>query len=160
MSDMKLIMESWRQFNEQEGAETAMALDGMETVGDLKKFIKSQRAAKAGSEIAKKAVGATVDAIPGLGNFKAIFDAAKDAIGIVKGLYGAGDNIKTNTHLDNLNVDDEVSKIVDDPIENAFLNYLLNDRFDDDSESLADFNATEELQKFLAAKFAGTTVKK
>lgn len=157
---MKLIMENWRQFNEQEETERAVALDGVETVGDLKRLIRTIRAANAGKEIAKTALGATLDATPLLGNFKAVFDAAKNASDIIKGLYGAGDDVKTNTNLDKLNIDDNVSKIVDDPIENVFLNYLLNDRFSDDEESLDNFNVTDELQKFLADKFSGTTVKK
>ena len=153
-------MESWRQFNEQEDAESAVVLDGIETVGDLKKLIKTIRAAKAGSDIAKTALAGMIDATPGLGAAKAIFDVGKDAFGIVKGMYGAGDNLKTNTNLDKLNVNDKVSQIVDNPIETAFLNYLLNDRFDDDSLSLDNFDATAELQQFLADKFSGTTVKK
>ena len=160
MSDMKLIMESWRQFNEQEETERAVALDGVETVGDLKQPIRTIRAANAGKQVAKKAFSATLDATPLIGNLKAVFDAAKDTLGIVKGMYGAGDNVKTNTNLDKLNIDDNVSKIVDDPIENAFLNYLLKDRFTDDNESLDNFDVTAELQQFLADKFSGTTVKK
>ena len=157
---MKLIMESWRQFNEQEETERAVALDGVETVGDLKQLIRTIRAENAGKQIAKPDFDATLDEPPLLGNIKAIFDAAKDTLGIVKGMYGSGDNIKTNTNLDKLNIDDNVSKIVDDPIENAFLNYLLQDRFRDDNESLDNFNVTDELQQFLADKFSGTTVKK
>ena len=158
MSDMKLIMENWRRFFG--GADTQAPADEIQTVGDLKKFIRAIRSAKAGKEIGKKALEAFVDAIPILGDIKSVLDAAKDSGEIIKKLYGMGDEVETNTNLDKLNVDDQVSKIVDDPIEVAFLNYLLKNRFNDDNESLENFDATAELQKFLASKFQGTTVKK
>ena len=59
-----------------------------------------------------------------------------------------------------LNVDDNISQIVDDPIEVAFLNYLAGERFADDSESLENFDVNAELEKFIADKFQGHTVKK
>lgn len=158
MSDMKLIMENWRRFFK--GSDTNAPADEIQTVGDLKKFIRAIRSAKAGKEIGKKALEAFVDAIPILGDIKAVLDAAKDSGEVIKKLYGMGDEVETNTNLDKLNVDDQVSKIVDDPIEVAFLNYLLKDRFNDDNESLENFDATAELQKFLASNFQGTTVKK
>ena len=158
MSDMKLIMENWRRFFK--GSDTNAPADEIQTVGDLKKFIRAIRSAKAGKEIGKKALEAFVDAIPILGDIKSVLDAAKDSGEIIKKLYGMGDEVETNTNLDKLNVDDQVSKIVDDPIEVAFLNYLLKNRFNDDNESLENFDATAELQKFLASKFQGTTVKK
>ena len=39
-------------------------------------------------------------------------------------LYGAEDSFKSATGLDKLNVDDDVSKIVDDPIERDFLRQI------------------------------------
>ena len=68
-------------------------------------------------------------------------------------------SLRSNTGLDNLNVDDNISKIVDDPIEVKFLNYfsiLINDMGDD--EPLP--NATAELQAFIADNFNNNTVKK
>ena len=153
MSDMKLIMESWRQFQLTEELE-------LNTVGDLKKAIKAMRQAQASGDAGKKALEFIADQIPILNNIKSIWDKAKDAKNIVKNLYGMDDGSKTNTNLDKLNVDDNISKIVDDPIEVDFLNYLADERFADDSESLDNFDVNAELEKFIADKFQGHTVKK
>ena len=150
---MKLIMENWRQFQLSEELE-------LNTAGDLKKAIKAMRQAKAGGEVGKKALEFTADNIPVLNTIKSIWDKARDTKDIVKNMYGLDDGAKTNTNLDKLNVDDNVSKIVDDPIEVAFLNYLTGERFADDSESLEAFDVNAELERFIADKFQGHTVKK
>ena len=78
-----------------------------------------------------------------------LWKGAKDAKEIVGKLYGAEDSFKSATGLDKLNVDDDVSKIVDDPIEVAFINDLLKAMEDmDDLAPIPDVNA--ELQKYLA----------
>ena len=72
----------------------------------------------------------------------------------------ASDDFETQSGLDALNVDDNVSKIVDDKIELAFLRDLVS-QFEDlpDDAPLEDFRTTERIQKFIADKFSGTTVK-
>ena len=58
-----------------------------------------------------------------------------------------------------LNVDDDVSKIVDDPIENAFLEDMsktLTEKPDD--TKLEDIDMTQELQLYIADKFNDKTV--
>ena len=152
MSDnMKLIMENWDRFLLQEAP--------LDTVGDLKRLIRTHRALEAGKEIGKKAAEAAIEQIPVVSNIFSLWKGAQDAKQIVGKLYGAEDSFKSATGLDKLNVDDNVSKIVDDPIEVKFLNYyanLINDM--DDDAPLPD--ATTELQDFLAAKFEDNTVKK
>ena len=67
-------------------------------------------------------------------------------------LYGAEDDVQSNTGMDKLNVDDNVSKIVDDRLEQAFLNDLLTTIQDmDDNDPIPDVN--EKLQDFLKGKF-------
>tara|TARA_R110000796_G_scaffold232313_1_gene350509 strand:+ start:383 stop:838 length:456 start_codon:yes stop_codon:yes gene_type:complete len=151
---MKLIMESWRGYLTEE--------KGINTVGELQKAIKLMRLKDAGGEVGKKAAEALIGMLPGGGTAMSIFSGAKDAGDIFKKLYGADDGIKTGTGLDKLNVDDDVSAIVDDPIEVAYLNYLIKDKFADapPEQSLDDFDATLGLQQFLAGKFDNTTVKK
>ena len=176
MSDMKLIMENWRAYQldevfsfgskKREKEWERIAAGGIhpdiKTVGDLSKAIRLMRATNAGGEIGKLATATIADAIPGIGNIKAVYDNAKDASGIVRNMYGLGDEIKTNTNLDKLNIDDNVSKIVDDPIEVTFLNYLVKDLIPslDPETPMERFDINKELQKFLIRNFDGTTVKK
>jgi len=172
MSDMKLIIEGWRTyrlnelFGSREKEWERIAAGGIhpeiKTVADLSKTITLMRAAGAGGEIGKQAIATLIDAIPGIGNAKAVYDGAKDAAEIVKNMYGLGDGVKTNTNLDRLNVDDNVSKIVDDPIEMEFLNYLTKELIPElDPETTMDkFDINKELQIYLTKQFDGTTVKK
>jgi hypothetical protein len=91
---------------------------------------------------------------------------AKNLGGLLKKLYQVrlkkDPGAKTGTGLDALMIDPNVSKIVDDPIEEAFLNYLMNDLFKNAApeKRLDDYNATELLQKFIAKQFDSVTVKK
>jgi len=177
MSDMKLIMEGWRAYrlNEVLGwkSQKAKAKEWeriasggihpeIQTIGDLSKAIKLMRATNAGGKVGAKALSALIDGIPGVGNVKAVFDNAKDAAEIVKNMYGLGDGVKSNTNLDRLNVDDNVSKIVDDPIEMEFLNYLVKELIPSlpPETPMSEFDVNQELQNFLTKNFDGTTVKK
>jgi len=145
---MKLIMENWRkniitevQFN---------------TVGDLRKAIEAAIQAKRLGKITDdlKNLGASVviDMIPGGATIKSIFD-------LVKNTYEMPDNKKTNTGLDKLNIDDKVSKIVDDRIENQFLRDIaawIKSKGDD--ERLSKFDITRELQRFIAREYDSRTI--
>ena len=90
----------------------------LETYGDLKKLINVITGTKKGEIVGAKMAGAGVDAamslVPGLG-------AAKSLAGIVQSMYSAPDTQKTHTWLDRLNIDDDLSKIVDDTVVNGFL---------------------------------------
>jgi hypothetical protein len=150
--EMKLIMERWDKFKLQEKAE-------IKTVGQFKNFLKAHRAAAAGKEVGKQAIDSILGALPGVGTMYNVFKGTKTAVSALNKIYGADDKLRSNTGLDNLNVDDNISKIVDDPIEVKFLNYfsiLINDMGDD--EPLP--NATAELQAFIADNFNNNTVKK
>tara|TARA_Y100001963_G_scaffold124361_1_gene175120 strand:- start:687 stop:1148 length:462 start_codon:yes stop_codon:yes gene_type:complete len=150
--DMKLIMERWDKFKLQEKVE-------LNTVGQFKKFLKAHRASAAGKEVAKGTIDTILTAMPGVGSVYNILKGTKTAVDALNKIYGADDDIKSNTGLDALNVDDNISKIVDDPVEVKFLNYYANliDEMGDD-EPLPD--ASEELQDFLATNFEDNTVKK
>mgnify|MGYP001251721686 FL=1 len=150
--DMKLIIERWKNFVVKEQ-------DEIQTVGQLKKIINIHRALEAGKETGKKAAEIAIERIPGLGDLFAVWKGAKDAKEIIGKLYSAKDNFKTSTALDNINVDDDVSKIVDDPIEVAFIKDLLQTLAEmDDTDPIPDVNV--ELQKYLYTKFNGNQVKK
>ncbi len=146
---MKKLMTEWRQFvNEQESQ--------LNTIGDLKRALKlaiqSKRGGQGKSALKDFAVGALLDAIPGAGTAKGIFD-------LVRSTYKMPDEKKTNTALDFLNVDDEVSAIVDDTIENAFLKVLGQELKDEsDERRLEDLDVTTLLQKYIAREFDKRTI--
>ena len=150
-NNMKVIMERWDRYVLEEAP--------LETVGDLRKLIKTHRAMEAGLELGKKAAEAVIEQIPVVSSIFSLWKGVKDAKEIIGKLYGAEDSFKSATGLDKLNVDDEVSKIVDDPIEVAFINDLLKAIENmDDLSPIPDINA--ELQKYLANKFNSYQVKK
>ena len=164
MSNMKLIMESWRQFSEQEG-DPQQAEPKVQTVGQLRTLFKNMKLKKAGGVAAKQLAKFGLSFLGPVGAvLNTAWDAADDGsemVGAVKALYGMDDKYKSNTGLDALNVDDNVSKIVDDPIEVAFLKYFIKKlSAADDYTLLSDYDMEKELQDFLAAQFDGTTVKK
>ena len=149
MSKMKLIMENWKGFvNEQQ--------DPIQTIGQLKQALKRIKAAKARKQTIDTAkdiaAGAILDAIPGAATVKNLFD-------LVKPFYSLPDEKRTNTSLDNLDVDDDVSKIVADEIERAFLLDLskMLEGMSDDTR-LKDINMTRRLSSFISDKFNQRTV--
>ena len=133
MKNMKLIMESWRQFNEQEGDENKPQV---QTVGQLRTLFKNMKLKKAGGAAAK---GLAKFGLSFLGPVGAVIDQAwaaaddgSEMVSAVKALYGADDKFKSNTGLDSLNMDDNISKIFDDPIEVAFLKLFIGNIDDAD----------------------------
>ena len=162
MSEMKLIMESWRQFNEQEGDENKPQV---QTVGQLRTLFKNMKLKKAWGAAAK---GLAKFGLSFLGPVGAVIDQAwaaaddgSEMVSAVKALYGADDKFKSNTGLDSLNMDDNISKIVDDPIEVAVLQHFIGKIEDaDDYTLLDDYDLEEEMRQFLAAQFDGHAVKK
>ena len=147
---MKLLREYIREILK-EAPETS----SIETVGDLKKLIKYAQSAKR-AELGKEAAkdwakdsffDETLGKIPGVA-------AAKNAAEALKAMYSLPDESRTGTALDYLDVDDDVSAIVDDPIENAFLKSLaksLESKADD--KPLSDLSVTKLLNKYIEREF-------
>ena len=148
---MKDLMENWRGYLAEQ--------KGIETFEDLKKLLRTIEAKRKGGVVGKKALDIGLSLIPGVGPAKELYDSAKDIKDFLQDLYSADDSFKTQTNLDALNIDDNVSKIVDDQVEAAFLKVLPN-LIADKTGPIGDYNITKELQAFLASKFDKTTVKK
>jgi len=148
---MKLIMENWRaQLNEQVE---------IKTIGELVKLlnlaIQSKRQNLALGAGTKEVVDAFMGLFPGMGTVKTVAD-------LLKKVYTMPDEKKTQTALDYLNVDDQISAIVDDMVENAFLKHML-DKFSKAAEvapnlPLSDFDMTKEINNFLDKTYHGRTV--
>jgi hypothetical protein len=130
------------------------------TIGDLKNLIKQAQAKKRGEKAKENIKGALKDAvvdeilgkIPFAGTAKSLFD-------FVKSSYDLPDESRTGTALDHLDVDDDVAKIVDDPIENAFL-AAFGEKLDgmDDTTDLETLNMTKNLSDYMKGKFNDRTV--
>jgi len=112
----------------------------LNTYGDLKKVIKTISLQQKGEEIGNVAIDTILGAIPGIGAAKTTFD-------FVRAAFSKRDIEKTNTWLDKLDIDDEMSSIVDDTVENGFLKYLAKsiESKPDNTELEADFNMNAEM---------------
>lgn len=127
--------------------------DEIQTVGDLKALINLAIKKKKFKTSSKAAAGAALDLVPGLSTAKSAFDA-------LKSMYKLPDKARPAGALANLDVDDDVSEIVDDPIENKFLTAMAA-KFDSmpDNKPLGDVNMTNQLANFISKEFNSRTVK-
>ena len=143
-NDMKLIMESWRKsLNE---------IEEITTYGQLRNQLGTAIKTKKKSALKGFGIGLVLDALGG-----AVF---KDTATFIKTMYKLPDDKKTGTVLDVfLNVDDDISAIVEDNIENAFLQDFLEMIQNKPDDETIDKNITQELQDYIADKFNQKTVK-
>jgi len=137
----------------------------IQTYGDLKKIIKAittkQKVSavvgggksKASDIVLDAAVEALKATIPGIG-------LAKQAFDIFKGAIKKPDTKKTNTWLDKLDIDDEMSAIVDDTVENGFIQAITKsiESEPDDKPLESDFNMNDRMIGFLQSKYQGRTI--
>ena len=162
---MKLLREYIRETLKEEliteKKEKIKSLDDVKTVGHLKALIDHVRAKKAGKEggkgIADTIIDIAVDEIQGVIPF---FATAKNLFMAAKGMYDLDDKAKIGA-LASLNVDDDVSKVIDDAIENEFLKDYLSslDGLSPDKE-LEDIDVTKALSNWMKKKYDNTTVTK
>lgn len=129
----------------------------LKTYGDLKKLINYIKTSQKGGKLLSKGKEVAVDQIlgliPGASNIKT-------ALGFFKAAFEKPDTVKTNTWLDRLDIDDQISKIVDDTVENSFLENLSKslENTPDDKELEDDFNINKNLQTYLKDKFNNRSV--
>ena len=125
----------------------------LRTYGDLKKVINVIQLQQKGKKLQGIAVDLILGAIPYLGNVKTAFDVYKAA-------FSKPDNQKTGTWLDKIDVDDKVSAIVDDNVENGFIQ-AMSDIFNskpDDAILEPDFDMNAEMSKYLAGNYDQRTI--
>ena len=133
-------------------------LDKLNTLGDLRKLVKKAKGKKQdeirGAGVKDAAVGMLADLIPGAGTIKDLSSAAMKA-------YKMPDEAAEQSALKFLNVDDDMSKIVNDEIENKFIKGLI-DRLEgmpDDMPLNSDkLNVNRLLSKWLAHEFNARTI--
>lgn len=125
----------------------------LNTYGDLKKVIKSISTKQKGEKIGQVALDTVVGLIPGA-------EAAKTTFDFIKAAFSKPDTKKTNTWLDKLDIDDEMSAIVDDTVENGFLQ-TLSKTIEGESDSTpleSDFNMNAKMVNYLKSKYGGRTI--
>ena len=125
----------------------------LKTYGDLKKAIEIIQLKQKGEKIGGVAVDTILGAIPGVGASKTTFD-------FIKAAFSKPDTKKTNSWLDKLDIDDEMSAIVDDTVENGFLQ-MMSKTIDSkpDTDSLeSDFNMNDQMVDYLKKEYSGRTV--
>jgi len=128
--------------------------ESIQTVGELKQALLGAMQAKqtnqAKSELKDTAVGILLDFVPGASTAKSIVD-------IFKNVYSMPDEKKSNTGLDFLNVDDNISVITDDRVENAFIKKFLS-QFEKvpDNVKLGEINMTTLLTDFIKQEYGNT----
>ena len=132
-------------------------MDNLETYGDLKKLINGISKQQKGEKIISKgkefALDQVLGLIPGASNAKTAFDFIKTAV-------SKPDAKKTNTWLDKLDVDDEMSQIVDDTVENGFMQAMAKAiESESDTKPLEDdFNMNAKMVDYLKKTYDGRTV--
>ena len=136
----------------------------IQTVGQLKQALQAAVLAKKKnlakdqmkSGAAKFGWEAAKALLPGVG---LAAETLKDVYGIIKGVYGLDDKKRTNTALDYLNVDDQVSAVVDDRVENQFIkDYMEFLDGQADEQRIESVNMTKLLTSFIKQKYNSTTV--
>ena len=150
-TDMNLIREGFNDTIQQ-----MFSKKDIETVGELRAFVKATKLKKGGSKI----LSTFGDLIPGLGPVYKMFKRAKGTKQAIKKLTGIGDpdaGVQTNTGMDRLRVDKQYSQIVDDEIEEGFLGDFLSQLSDlPDDTPIPDAN--KQLEDYLKYKFDQRTV--
>tara|TARA_R110001583_G_scaffold59404_1_gene176760 strand:- start:2791 stop:3315 length:525 start_codon:yes stop_codon:yes gene_type:complete len=97
------------------------------------------------------AVGAVLGLIPGASTAKTAFD-------LFKGVTNQPDGKETGSFIDKLDVDDQLSMIVDDPIEGKFLKFIQKQIKGKKGNIPPDWDINMELKQYLANEFGGRTV--
>jgi hypothetical protein len=129
----------------------------LNTYGDLKKLIKAISLKQKGEKIISKgkefALDQILGLIPGASN-------AKTAFSFFSAAFKKPDTKKTGTWLDKLDIDDDMSDIVDDTVENGFMKALSAtlENEPDTKELESDFNMNAKMVDYLRNKHNGRFV--
>jgi len=129
----------------------------LKTYGDLKKLIKAIATKQKGEKIIAKgkefALDQILGLIPGASNAKTAFDFFSAA-------FKKPDTKKTGTWLDRLDIDDDMSAIVDDTVENGFMKSLSAslEKEPDDKPLEPDFNMNARMVNYLKSTHNGRTI--
>ena len=129
----------------------------LETYGDLKRLLnsinKDQKLKGVLSKGKEIAIDTLIGFIPG-------GSVAKSGFELLKGFINKPDTKKTDTWLDKLDIDDEMSAIVDDTVENGFLQAIFKVVSDQPNDKpLEDtFDMNDKMADYLKQQYKSRTV--
>jgi len=132
-------------------------MSNLETYGDLKKLVSSIKLRQRGQTLVSQgkqyALDQVLGLIPGASNAKTTFDLIKTAV-------SKPDTKKTGTWLDKLDLDDQMLAIIDDTVENGFMQAMSKsiESESDDKPLESDFNMNDRMIGFLQSKYQGRTI--
>jgi LDH2 family malate/lactate/ureidoglycolate dehydrogenase len=140
-------MENWRKYTLKEVEKP------IETYGDLRSQLQAAIKSKKRKALKGFGIGLVFDALGG--------QVFKDTATFIKTMYKLPDDKKTGTVLDVfLNVNDDVSAIIDDRLENAFLQQFMNIIQSKPNDEKIKTSITQELQNWVAQRHNSNTVTK
>jgi hypothetical protein len=153
---MKLTKATIRQIIKEEIQNVISEQELIQTIGELKQALlgamQAKKANLAKSELKGTAVGILMDFIPGAATAKSISD-------LLTNVYAMPDEKRSNTGLDFLNVDDNISVITDDNVENAFIKSFLKQlEAVPDNTKMGAIDMTTMLTDFIAQNYGNTKV--
>tara|TARA_R110002050_G_C8839091_1_gene505814 strand:+ start:114 stop:599 length:486 start_codon:yes stop_codon:yes gene_type:complete len=132
-------------------------VEKIETYGELQDLMKNLSKEKMTTKIVQKGKDVAVDTVLGLipGG-----SAAKNAFEFIKSVAKKPDVRKTDTWLDRLDIDDDMSSIVADDVEENFLRFLAKDiegepgtkKLDDD------FDINQKMRDYLKMTYNNRTI--
>jgi len=126
----------------------------LNTYGDLKYILKWAKKNDKIDRVGGVIINTVIGSIPYLNAAKSLYD-------IVKAGFYREDKKESGTWLDKLDVDDDMSDIVDDQIENDFLE-IISKMFEsqpDDKVLPKDFNMNQEMIDYLKKEYNQRTIK-
>ena len=130
-------------------------IDSVTTFEDLNKLVTGVINKGKFGEVKDQAVGFAVDQvlglIPGAGNIKSAYD-------FFKGVSKQPDESDTGSFIDLLDVDDDLAKIIDDPIEGRFLKFIQKKIANKTGKIPPDWDINMDLKQYLSDEFEGRTV--
>jgi hypothetical protein len=129
----------------------------LKTYGDLKKLIQGISRQQKGEKILSKGKEVALDTLLG---FIPFASAAKTTFDFMRAAISKPDGKKTDTWLDKLDIDDDMSKIVDDTVENGFMQMMAKTiEGESDTKPLEqDFNMNAKMVDYLKTHYGGRTV--
>ena len=125
------------------------------TFEDLNKIIKGIIMKAKVGEVTDRAIGVAVDQVLGVFPFASNI---KSGLDLLRGAAKQPDGKETGSFIDRLDVDDELSMIVDDTIEGKFLKFIQKKLEGKKGPIPPDWDINMELKQYLSDEFKGRTV--
>jgi hypothetical protein len=131
----------------------------IQTYGDLKGIIRAIITKQTAGKILNLSQN-VIGMIPGVNSVVTGLLSAKSTFDAIKAFKNKPDNKKTNTWLDKLDIDDDMSKMLDDTVEDGFIQMITKsiESEPNDKPLESDFNMNQKMVDYLKNNYSGRTV--